>query len=169
MSWSDRAAVFASLSLALALGGCFQPLYGEAAHPGLVEHMREVKVEPIPERIGHYLGDDLITRMNGSGATPEPKYSLKITLAENTLTPTVESQISLADAATLVTDANITLTRIDNGAVVYKGLATSSATYDRSLQSFADLRAARDAEIRNARALSEEIEVRVAAALGQQG
>ena len=45
MSWFDRARAASALAVALALGGCFQPLYGEAAHPGLVEKMREVEAE----------------------------------------------------------------------------------------------------------------------------
>ncbi len=37
----------AALALALGLGGCFQPLYGEAAHPGIVADMRAIAVAPI--------------------------------------------------------------------------------------------------------------------------
>ena len=168
MSWSDRARAAAALAAALALGGCFQPLYGEAAHPGLVEKMREVEVAPIPDRIGHYLGDDLISKMNGSGETPPAKYRLTIKLTQTSQTPTVESQINTADAATVVGIAKFDLTKIESGAVLYSGTATSAAVYDRFLQSYANLRAARDAEIRIARALADEIELRVAAALGEK-
>ena len=169
MSWFDRARAAAALTAALALGGCFQPLYGEAAHPGLVEKMREVEVAPIPDRIGHYLGDDLIAKMKGSGETPPAKYRLTIKLTQISQTPTVESQINTADSATVVGAATFNLTRIDTGAVLYAGSATSAAAYDRTLQSYANLRAARDAEIRIARALADEIELRVAAALGEKG
>ena len=168
MSWFDRARAASALTAALALGGCFQPLYGEAAHPGLVEKMREVEVAPIPDRIGHYLGDDLIAKMNGSGETPPAKYRLAIKLTQISQTPTVESQINTADSATVVGTATFNLTRIDSGAVLYAGSATSAAVYDRTLQSYANLRAARDAEIRIARALADEIELRVAAALGEK-
>jgi LPS-assembly lipoprotein len=64
--------------------------------------------------------------------------------------------------------ARFDLTKIDGGAVLYSGMATSAAVYDRTLQSYADLRAARDAEIRIARALADEIELRVAATLGEK-
>ena len=36
MSWSRGFGALAALALAGLLTGCFQPLYGEAAHPGLV-------------------------------------------------------------------------------------------------------------------------------------
>jgi LPS-assembly lipoprotein len=68
----------------------------------------------------------------------------------------------------VVGTATFNLTRIDSGAVLYAGSATSAAVYDRTLQSYANLRAARDAEIRIARALADEIELRVAAALGEK-
>jgi len=168
MSWFDRARSGAAMAATLALGGCFQPLYGEAAHPGLVQRMREVEVAQIPDRIGHYLGDDLIAKMNGSGVSPPPKYRLTISLAQTSQTPTIESQINTADSATVTGSAKFDLTKIEGNVLLYSGSATAAAVYDRTLQSYADLRAARDAEIRIARALADEIELRVAAALGEK-
>jgi len=170
MSWSDRLRVLAALGLAAGLSGCFQPIYGEAAHPGLVQAMREVEVEPVPDRIGHYLTDELISRMNGSGATPTPKYKLTIHISQSVTTPTIESQIQTADAATVTGTAVFALTRIDGpkkDSVIYTGSATNSAVYDRTLQSYADLRASRDAELRVAKSLADEIELRVAGALSK--
>ena len=68
MSSSDAFRAAGALLLALGLGGCFQPLYGEAAHPGLVADMRAIEVAPISDRIGHYLGDNLIASFNGTGS-----------------------------------------------------------------------------------------------------
>jgi LPS-assembly lipoprotein len=168
MSWFDRVRAIVGLSAVVGLGGCFQPLYGEASHPGLTEEMRTVQVAPIPDRIGHYLGDDLISRMNGSGESPPPKYRLTIKLTQSSNAPTIESQIATADAATVVGEARFDLTRIDNGALIYTGSATASAVYDRFFQSYANLRAGRDAEIRIARELADEIALRVGAALTEK-
>ncbi|HEY1940705.1 MAG TPA: LPS assembly lipoprotein LptE [Roseiarcus sp.] len=165
MSSFNRARGAAALLMALGLGGCFQPLYSEAAHPGLVAELREVEVAPIKDRIGHYLGDDLISRLNGTGETPQAKYRLVVTMSVSSQTPTIESQINAADAATVIGKAHFKLTKIDGGAVIYENDATSAAVYDRSLDGFANLRASRDAEIRISRALADEIETRVAAAL----
>jgi LPS-assembly lipoprotein len=169
MWWSDRVRGLAALALALSLGGCFQPLYGEAQHPGLVEDLRAIEVAPIKDRIGHYLGDDLISSLNGTGSTPTPKYRLKITVTRALQTPTVESQINAASAATIVDTAKFSLVQIQSEKgekVVFEGEAKAAAVYDRTLQGFANLRAERDAEIRLARALADEISLRVAAALG---
>jgi LPS-assembly lipoprotein len=166
MSWSDRARGPAALTLALFLGGCFQPLYSEAAHPGLVADLQAIEVAPIKDRIGHYLGDDLITNLNGTGSTPTAIYRLTVTLTQKVQTPTVESQTNTADAATIIGAAKFSLIRIDGGKELYKGEATTAAVYDRTLQGFANLRAERDAEIRIARALADEIALPVAGALG---
>ena len=169
MWWSDRARGLAALTLALSLGGCFQPLYSAAAHPGLVADLQAIEVAPIRDRIGHYLGDDLITSFNGTGSTPTPKYRLTVTVAQRIETPTVETQINAANAATVIGTAKFTLTQIEPEKVVYQSETTNAAVYDRTLQGFANLRAERDAEIRLARALADEISLRVAAALGAKG
>ena len=80
-------------------------------------------------------------------------------------TPTVNSETSVASSATLTGDADYSLTKVDGGAEVAKGTANAAAAYDRTTQRYADLRASRDAEIRLARALSQEIAFRVAAQL----
>ena len=172
MWWSDRARGLAALALALSLGGCFQPLYSEAAHPGLVADLQAIEVAPIKDRIGHYLGDDLISSLNGTGSTPTPKYRLTVTLTQKSQTPTVESQVNAANAATVIGTAKFSLVQLEGekaDKVVFQGEATTAAVYDRTLQGFANLRAARDAEIRLARALADEISLRVAAALGAKG
>jgi LPS-assembly lipoprotein len=155
----------AALLAAGALGGCFQPLYGESAHPGLVEDLRAIEVAPIKERIGHYLTENLIADLNGTGQAPPPKYHLTVTVSLGTQTPTVNSIINAATSATLTGDATYVLTKVDGGAQVLTGNASAAAAYDRTTQRYADLRAARDAEIRIARDLSSEISLRLASAL----
>ena len=169
MWWSNRVRGLAALALALSLGGCFQPLYGEAQHPGLTADLQAIEVAPIKERIGHYLGDNLISDFNGTGSAPTPKYRLAVTVTTKEQTPTVESEINAASAATVIATAKFTLTEIDGAKLVFKGDATSAAVYDRTLQGYANLRAERDAEIRVARALADEISLRIAGALGALG
>ena len=163
MSWSRGLGVFAALALAAALAGCFQPLYGEASHPGLVDDLRAIEVAPIKDRIGHYLADNLTTDLNGTGQTPAPKYRLTVTVSTATSTPTVSSLTNIATSATVTGEAKYTLNKVDGGAQVLTGVATANASYDRSQQRYSDLRAQRDAEIRLAHALSSEISQRLAA------
>jgi LPS-assembly lipoprotein len=165
MSWSRSLPVLAALALSGALAGCFQPLYSESAHPGLVEDLRAIEVEPIKDRIGHYLADNLITELNGTGQTPPPKYRLTVTVSTASATPTVNALTNVATSATMSAEAHFTLNRVDGGAQVLTGVASANASYDRSQQRYNDLRAARDAEIRLARSLSQDISLRLAALL----
>ena len=165
MSWSRGLPVLTAFALASVLAGCFQPLYSEAAHPGLVDDLRAIEVQPIKDRIGHYLADNLTTDLNGTGQTPTPKYKLTVTVAIGTSTPTVSSLTNVATSATLTGQAKYTLNRADGGAQVLAGVAEANASYDRSQQRYNDLRAARDAEIRLARSLADEISLRLAAQL----
>ena len=165
MSWSRGLGAAAALALSAELAGCFQPLYSEAAHPGLAENVRAIEVAPIKDRIGHYLANDLTTDLNGTGQTTTPKYRLTVKVSTGTQTPTVNSLINVATSATVLGSAEYTLTKIDGGGEVLSGKASAAAAYDRSQQRYNDLRAERDAEIRLARALSDEISLRVASGL----
>jgi LPS-assembly lipoprotein len=165
MSWSRGLRAVAALTLAGTLAGCFQPLYGETAHPGLADDVRAIEVAPIKDRIGHYLANDLTSDLNGTGQTPPPKYRLTVTLSTASATPTVNSEINVATSATVTGEAKFTLNKVDGGAKVLEGAAVAAAAYDRSQERYNDLRAARDAEIRLARALSAEISLRVASGL----
>ena len=151
----------ALLLFAGGLTGCFQPLYSELAHPGLVEDLRAIQVAPIKDRVGHYLADDLATDLNGTGQSGPPKYRLTVTVSLATATPTVNSELNVATSATVTGEANYTLNKVDGGAEVLKGNANAAAAYDRTQDRYNDLRAQRDAEIRLARALSSEISLRL--------
>jgi LPS-assembly lipoprotein len=159
---------FAILAFALPVGGCFQPLYGELAHPGLTAEMQAIVVAPIKDRIGHYLGNDLIADLNGTGQTPAPRYRLTVTTSVETATPTVSSQIQVANASTVTATATFKLTRVGEEDSIFDSTATAVGTYDVVYESFADMRARRDAEIKLAKSLADEIELRIAAYLGRK-
>ena len=149
------------------MSGCFQPLYGEAAHPGSRRGpARDRSRARSPIASATISREDLIADLNGTGQTASPpKYRLTVTVSLGTQTPTVNSEINVATSATMTGDATYTLIKVDGGAEVLKGVANVAAAYDRTTQRYADLRAARDAEIRIARALSSEISLRLASAL----
>jgi len=158
----------AALLLALPLAGCFQPLYGEAVHPGLTADLRAIAIAPIKDRIGHYLGEDLAAELNGTGETVEPKYRLTVTVTIASGTPTVTSQQQIANAATVTAYANFTITPAGGGTAMMTGSAVTSAVYDRTEDRFANLRAQRDTEIRLAKSLAHEISLRLAALLSEK-
>ena len=173
MSWSDlprlrRSSRAASAILALVsigLSGCFSPMY-MAGDGNLGAKLRAISVDPVPDSLGHYLRDQLITNLNGTGGSAAPRYRLQLTSAERVQTALIDIVTQRAQDATVVTDITYKLIPIQGGAPLASGTITSAAVYDRSAQRFANIRAARDAEIRDAKTVADQITTQVAAQLG---
>lgn len=153
------------LGLPLFLGGCFQPLYGGSKGVALQSDLAAVTVDPVPDRLGHYLRDDLIYALNGTGSHVPSKYRLSVILREHVQTPLVDTLTAQATSATVAVDADYRLVPMAGGAPITAGTAFTAASYDRTGNRFADTRAARDAEIRDAKALAEQIRMRLAIAV----
>ncbi|MBL8587598.1 MAG: hypothetical protein JNK46_03630 [Methylobacteriaceae bacterium] len=157
----------AAIAAALPLAGCFQPLYGSGGVGGVdvAAEMRAIAVDPIPDRFGHYLGNELIFALNGTGQAAPTKYRLLVTYKNRVQTPIIDAVTGRADSATVWADVNYELTPAAGGAAVVKGAVASLADYDRSSQRYANIRAARDAEIRAAKSVADQIRLRIAAGL----
>jgi LPS-assembly lipoprotein len=165
-----RPRTFAVLLISLTLSGCFQPLYGPLGAGGDVAgELQAIAVEPIPNRLGHYLGNELIFAFNGTGSQVPPKYRLIVTVTENVQTPLLDTVSGYPSAANVVVNADYRLMPVGGTEPITKGQATVVASYDRTSQRFSNLRAARDAEIRDAKRLADEIRIRVAAAIAARG
>lgn len=174
---SDRpgartARIALTLALALNLGACFRPLYGPTASGESMQTvLAAIQVDDVvmaqdQERLGHYLRSELIFALDGSGQSGPPKrYRLKMQGSEQVQTPIVSSTTARAEAGTIIGTVKYALESADGRVVITEGVATSTATYDRSIQRFASLRAARDAEIRLAKVLAEQIKTRLASVL----
>lgn len=172
MSSSDltrRAALV--LALALPLGGCFQPMYGPTAMGGadMAEELRAIAVDPIPDRFGHYLGNELIFLLNGTGTPAPAKYRLLVTIISRVQSPIVDTVTSRASAATVWAEASYSVTPAAGGAPLAYGKAASAVDYDRFTNRYANIRAARDAEIRAAKSLADQIRLRIAADFAKKG
>lgn len=162
--------IFAALLIGLALSSCIQPLYGPLSAGGNVAgELQAVAVEPIPNRLGHYLGNELIFGFNGTGSQVPPKYRLIVTVTENVQTPLLDTVSGYPSAANVVVNADYRLMPVGGTEPITKGQATVVASYDRTSQRFSNLRAARDAEIRDAKRLADQIRIRVAAAIAARG
>ncbi|WP_026608447.1 LPS assembly lipoprotein LptE [Methylocapsa acidiphila] len=156
--------------LALALAGCFQPLYGPLSASGDVAgEMQAIAIDPVPDRLGHYLVNELIFALNGTGSHVTPRYRLMIGVRENAQTPLIDTVTGYPSAATVVVTAEYKLIPVQGGDPILKGSATTFATYDRTSQRFANIRASRDAEIRDAKTLADQIRTQIAAALAARG
>ena len=132
-----RGLVFA---LPLALGGCLHPMYGQFAEggPGLQAELAAIAIEPIPDRIGHYLGDDLVFDLNGTGSHPTPKYRLFVTLNEGVQTPLIDTVSGRASSATVVINADYRLVAAGTGLPITSGKAFVFKSYDRTSERFSN-------------------------------
>lgn len=176
MSWLDRrrgsarTRTCAALLVCVPLSGCIQPLYGSfAGGSDVAGEMQAIAVDPIPGRLGHYLGNELIFGLNGTGARVPAKYRLAVAFTETVQSPLLDTVTGYPTAATIVVNADYRLLPAGGGEPLAKGRVTAIASYDRTSQRFANLRAARDAEIRNAKTLADQIRTRIAVALAARG
>lgn len=161
-----KARVIASLVLALLLPACgFQPLYGTtdiaagARAPGAL--LSSIYVEPIPERVGYRLRNDLLDLFNANARAENAPYKLKLTLRER------------KDAVALQTNASITrynysliaryeLTPAGAAAPVRSGEVSALSAYNVATSPFATVIAERDASDRAANDIAERIRTELA-------
>jgi len=172
MSWFDRPFRLLGLALGLALlSGCnVGPMYGPlAVNPAVLGDLQAIDVAPIPERLGHYVRNELIFALNGTGAQVAPRYRLFVTLKEEARTPIIDTVTQRATSATVIVNAAYRLVSLPDETEIAKGVALNIASYDRFSNRLSNVRAARDAEIRDAKTIAEEIRTRISIALEGRG
>jgi LPS-assembly lipoprotein len=76
--------IIAALVCCFILGGCgFHPLYGrDSVDPQSVTSLSTVYVEPIPDRVGYQLRNDLLDLFNATGEAGNAAYRLRLSLTE---------------------------------------------------------------------------------------
>lgn len=159
-----------TLLLGLALSGCgseagFRPLYGTTASGvGLEEKLAQVKVAPIPSRVGQRIRNELIFQNTGGGTPPPPRYTLEIVITESVTSTLVQSTgESLSQIYNL--NASFRLISIKDKQVVMQGTSQGRAGFERFTSIYSNVRAREDAENRAAKTVAEELKGRLAARL----
>lgn len=166
---SSRRAALRALALAtalpLVLGGCLRPLYGPAANGSpIAPDLAGIIVDELPDRLGHYLVQEVRFALDGSGnGGGTPRYRLSMTATETVQSAIVNTSTGRATAATLVVRVSYVLKSLPGETQVHSGTATMTGSYDRGPQRFASVRAARDAEIRIAKTMADQIRTGIAA------
>jgi LPS-assembly lipoprotein len=158
-----RAAI--GFALMLGLSSCIHPLYGSN---GVNAQLAQIEVSPIADRVGHYLAEELKFQTDGSGTPPPPRYRLEATVTENVGGLLVNLRSLSSDAAQVTLTVTYKLVEIGSDKQITSGAVSSAASYDRSEQRFANVRAARDSEIRAAVEAADLIRTRLSLALQNQ-
>ena len=158
------------LGAAALAGGCFQPLYADytvSKTGGSVKSaLRSVEFPEIKGLMGHYLRNELVFELDGSGDPDAPKrLRFDTNLSESIEVVTVDYANGRADSAILIVRADWRVTKIEGSQVVSSGTNVVRIPYERSSQRFATVRAARDAQIRAAKNLATLIRGQLAADL----
>ena len=158
------------LPLLLPLGGCFQPLYAPSAlgEHGVSSQLSNIAVADIPDRMGHFLHAELQFQLGGGTIPASPAFQLEVKTRTTTQVALLDRDTDRADSASQITVADYAL-RDRDGKIVTYGVVTANASYDRSSQQFANLRASRNAEERIAKLLAEQIRIRLSAAFASKG
>lgn len=169
MSSSNGLRALVTSAVLLGMAGCFQPLYMPVNGRDVRSELAAISIAPISDRLGHYLETELAFALNGGATETPPKYKLVINVRERVQTPLIDTVSGRASAATVMVDADYQLNPISGGSPILSGVAFTAATYDRSSQRYANIRAARDAEIRDAKTLADQIRTRLAAGLAGRG
>ena len=167
-------ALLALLALISPLAGCgWEPLYGQNHGLGGVggdagQRLAQVHIQPIADRTGQQLYNNLRDRMNPQGVPADPRYYLVVTLSQ------IASQqlISVNQTATRI-DTTFTATynlyRVDNpGVSVFHATSRTTTAYDIPSDPYSAVVSSADAQRRAAQSLSDDISNRVASFLATQ-
>ena len=157
----NTTALFLGFILLLVSACGFQPLYGtKSTRDRSLADLNSVAIDPIPDRIGQLVRNNLIDRMHTQGRNQTPRYRLKISL-------NLESEGLAVRSDDVVTRRNLVLTadyKIMNSngdKELFTGRTFSIASYNVVGSDYANLSARRDAHVRTAREVSEEIKNQV--------
>jgi len=164
----------AALAIAALAGGCFQPLYGEQSPTGgpvLRDQLSAVDVLQIAApkgtdeaRIAVEIRDALLYDFTGGGYSAPPTHRLKISIASTRVSIIVDVNTSRPDVENYGLNASYTLTEIATGKTVVTGSTLARVSYDipGQEQRFARVRGLRDAELRAAKVIADNVRSRLA-------
>lgn len=161
-----RRAVFAMLAAIspLLLSACgFHPLYATVGTNNIAATLSGVYVEPIPDRVGYQLRNDLLDLFNATGRAGDAAYRLKLSLTET-------EQAVAFQTNTNITRYNYTLKAhyelIPRGstAVARSGDLSTLTAYNVAAAPFvyATVTAEQDAKNRAASELAERLRITLA-------
>jgi LPS-assembly lipoprotein len=152
--------------LAVALAGCFQPMYAETPLLGgtsLRDALREVEIVAIEGRVGQAIRNDLIFELAGAEGNPVgAPYRLNMVVTTGTVNPVADTITGVPPADIVILNVNYQLLDVANNQVLLADSALARVTLDRSMQRFARFRALRDAENRAAKTVAQQVRSRLA-------
>ncbi len=168
----------AAIAGCLLLGGCgFHPLYAVPDMPNgaMQADLRAIYVEPVPERLGYQLRNQLIDLLDGQGEPAGARYHLRVTLSTKSEAIGVQSQTAPGGITqTAITRYNDKITAdyelVDSktNAVVTRGVETGLTSYNVLSSPYATLAVQQDADRRAAEDIADRIRIDLAVWFAQK-
>ena len=161
--------IFAPFLVLLLLGACgFRSLYGTDATGDAPGELATIKVNPIADRLGQQLRNNLLDLLNPRGHPANPRYFLTVRLDQSTQRLAIEKD-AFATRANLRLLAKFSLQDPDSREIVLSGKSLMVSSYNVLDSEFATLMAEKDAKARAAREIAHDIRTRLAAFFVRQG
>jgi LPS-assembly lipoprotein len=162
------------LGLALGLAGCgFHPLYA-TPHGSMKTNFGAIYVEPVPDRLGYELRNQLLDLLDARAGAAGAAYRLHLTLAEKSDAIGVQSQTVGTITQTAITRYNDTLTvdyeLVDTKTndVVTRGTETGLSAYNVLSSPYATLVSQQAAAQNSAADIADRIRIDLAVYFGQK-
>ena len=158
-----------ALVMSTLLSACgFSPLYGQRVSANLTveKHLALIHVQPIKNRIGQHLHNNLLTRLNLKGQPANPLYKLNVTLQESNFNLGVK-KTAVVTRGNLKLSTTFTLSKSTNVAskIESRNLMTATVTaissYDIPQAQYSALIALKDARARAIKETADEIRTRL--------
>ena len=158
----------AAIAIPLGLAGCaFQPLYGDRTGPDeLTENsLSQVEVQLPSSRLGQIIRNELIFAFKNNEAGSLYDLDVSPSASQSTL---FSNTVGRVTSYSYIINATWQLESKATGQVLTTGRSQAGASYNRTDQPCANIRAERDAEERAAKLIAEDITTRVAAYFATQ-
>jgi LPS-assembly lipoprotein len=125
-------------------------------------------VTPILGRVGQQVRNNLQYGLTGGGGAAPPRYRLDVGIIASRTSSIVDAKSDEPQIDTVLITGTFSLVDLSTNKVVLAGRNNARKSFDRTLERFGALRAARDAENSAATLLAEQIRNRVAIHLAEQ-
>jgi LPS-assembly lipoprotein len=156
------------VGLLATLGACgFRPLYGESENITINQHLANIEILSIEDRIGQQVHNLLLDRLSSGGRPQKPFYTLTVRLAIST----EEIGLKFTEEATrarLTLKVSYFLTENGSGKILTEGGVRSVNSYNISNSLFSRLTSEENAKERAAREVSDEIKTRLSLYFSEQ-
>ena len=160
---------FILLISCLLLSSCsYRPLYDQRTNSdnNIIKNLELIEIEPIKDRIGQSLHNNLLVHLNPRGKPEYPIYKLSVTLQETRSNLGVKKSAvvtrgNLKILATFVLSKAVNISEGTKADSLFTSKVTAISSYDIPQAQYAALAALKNARVRALRKIADNIKTRL--------